>query len=121
MSKPIPKGEVIEDAITKHLDRRFLSSIDLAGQGIVELEIDRVEKLAELKYENGKVDKNVKLCYFKNPPNRPLVLKNCHINEIIKRLKTNNVKAWIGEKIPFHAIEGNFFGTQQLAVRVVKQ
>lgn len=121
MSNPIPEGEVIEDAITKHMDRRFLSSIDLAGQGVVDLEITRIEKLPELRYDNGKVEKNAILCYFTAPADRPLVLRPVHIKEIIKRLKTNNVKAWIGEKIPFHAIEGNFFGTQQLAVRVVKQ
>lgn len=118
MSSPIPQGELIEDAITKHLDRRFLSSIDLAGQGVVELEIARIEKLPELRYDNGKVEKNAILCYFTKPADRPLVLKNVHIKAIISKLGTNNVKEWVGKKLPFHAVEGNYFGKTQLAVRI---
>ena len=120
MSTPIPKGEVISDAITKHMDRRFLSSIDLAGQGVVELEIDRIEKLDELKYDNGQKVYNAILCYFKKPAERPLVLKATHIKAITRRLKTNNVKDWVGAKIPFHAIEEKAFGEMQLCVRVAK-
>lgn len=118
MSSPIPEGKVIEDAITKHMDRRFLSSVDLAGQGVVDLEIARIEKLPELRYDNGKVEKNAILCYFTKPSDRPLVLKPVHIKAIISRLQTNNVKEWVGKKIPFHAESGNYFGKQQLAVRV---
>jgi len=120
MSNPIPEGEVIEDAITKHMDRRFLSSIDLAGQGVVDLKISRIEKLPELRYDNGKVEKNAILCYFTMPADRPLVLKPVHIKAIISKLGTNNVKEWVGKSLPFHAKEGNFFGKQQLAVRVVE-
>jgi hypothetical protein len=120
MSTPIPKGQELTGAITKHMDRRFLSSIDLAGQGVVELEIDRIEKLDELKYDNGQRETNAILCYFKSPKDRPLVLKATHIKAITRRLKTNNVQDWVGAKIPFHAIEERAFGEMQLCVRVAK-
>ena len=61
----IPKGKEITDAITKHMDRRFLSSLDLMGQGKVELTIDRVEKHDSLRYRNGNTDSNAILIYFK--------------------------------------------------------
>ena len=118
MSNPVPEGEKIQDAITKHIDRRFLSSVDLAGQGVVQLEVARVEKLPELRYDNGKVEKNAILMYFTKPANRPLVLKQVHIKAIINKLQTNNVKDWIGVKLPFEAQKGRYFGKDQLAVRI---
>lgn len=120
MSSPIPKGELIEGSITKHLDRRFLSSVDLTGQGVVELTIQKIEKVPELRYDNGKVEKNAILCYFEAPKNRPLVLKPVHIKAIINKLQTNDVSKWAGTKIPFEAKQGLYFGKKQMAVRVVE-
>lgn len=117
-SKQIPAGVEIDGAITKEMDRRFLSSIDLAGQGEVTLTIDRVEKHAELAFLNGRAEKNAILCYFKEIPGRPLLLRACHIKPIIVELKTNRVADWKGHKITLHAVEGTFFGKRGMAVRV---
>ena len=113
----IPKGKEITGAITKEMDRRFLSSIDLAGQGTVPLTIDRVEKHAELKYKNGQKKDNAILCHFKEM-DRPLELNTTNIKSIITITGTNKVAEWAGHKVGFHAVEGTYFGKRGLAVRV---
>ena len=113
----IPKGEDLHGAITKHMDRRFLSSIDLAGHGTVWLTVDRLEKHETLKYQNGSVEKNVLLMYFRETK-RPLALNATNIRRIILRLNTSNVDDWAGQKIPLHAEPGTYFGIAGLAVRV---
>ena len=59
--RPIPKGEQVKGSITKHMDKRFLSSIDLIGAGEVALTIDRVEHHDKIDYENGSKGENVNL------------------------------------------------------------
>ena len=117
-SKPIPEGKIIHGAITKHLDRRFLSSIDLAGQGVIEMTIDHVSKHDVLKYENGQSDKNAILLHFKEVQ-RPLKLNATNIKAIIISTETNKVDDWAGCKIRLQAEEGVYFGKRGLAVRVV--
>jgi len=115
--KEIPVGKVINGPITKELDRRFLSSIDLAGQGTVGLTLDRVEKVPELEYLNGQKDQDVILAYFAETE-KPLKLCVTNIRSIIQITGTSTVKKWQGVKIGLHAVEGVFFGKKQLAVRI---
>jgi len=113
----IPKGREIKGAITKEMDRRFLSSVDLAGQGTVVLTIDRVEKHELLKYKNGQKKENAILCHFEEM-DRPLELNATNIKSIITMTGTNKVSEWVGVKIGLLAVEGVYFGKKGLAVRV---
>lgn len=98
--KGIPKGVEITDSITKHIDKNYLSSLDLMGQGVIELTIDRVEEHGTLKFNNGKEQQNALLIYFKETK-KPLLLKKNHINAIAARVESAKVADWIGRKIPF--------------------
>lgn len=115
--EPIPKGEVITDSITKHIDKRFLSSLDLMGAGVVTLTIDRVEKLAELKYGTGETDKNAILIYFKETP-KPLKLCKTNIKNIVFKLGSTKPTDWTGKKIDLEVKTVQSFGKQVPAVRV---
>jgi hypothetical protein len=116
--KDIPKGIEITDAITKHMDRRFLSSLDLAGQGQVALTIERVEKHAKLDYLNGNSEENAIVLYFAETP-RPLTLKPTNIAAIIDAVGSNKVSDWKGKRIMLEARKVLAFGKQSLAVRVI--
>lgn len=113
----IPKGEVITGVITKHLDRRFLSSLDFTGCGTVEMTIDRVEKVGTLEYATGKTDTNALLIYFAETP-KPLKLNVTNIRSIISVAGSNKVKDWKGLKVGICTEEGMFFGKMQHAVRI---
>ena len=117
--KEIPKGQLIEDAITKHLDRNYLSSLDLAGHGKVEMTIDRIEKHAKLTYNNGNTEENALLCYFKET-GKPLKLCKTNIAMIIQVVGSNIVKDWAGKKIRLECQTVKAFGKMTLAVRVTK-
>ena len=116
--KPLPKGEVITDAVTKHIDRRFFNSLDLAGAGTVELTIDRVEKHKELVYLNGNKDQNALLIYFKEF-DRPLKLCKTNITLIIQALGSAKAADWTGKKIKLAVQTVKAFGKTTPAVRVV--
>lgn len=115
--KPIPEGENITGSITKHMDRRFLSSVDLAGQGTVWLTVDHLSKHKELVYQNGQKDADVILMHFKEL-DRPLKLNPTNIKAIILRTGTSKVDGWAGVKIPLKAEPGTYFGEPGFAVRV---
>ena len=117
MSKPVPEGTPVSGNITKHMDRRFLSSLDIAGSGTVWLTCDRVSKHDELKYENGQVDKNVLLMHWKEL-DRPLKLNTTNLRTIVLRTGSSRVEDWQGVKIPLKAEPGTYFGQPGLAVRV---
>ena len=116
--KPVPKGEEITDSITKHLDKRFLSSIDLIGAGEVALTIDRVEHHKKIEYANGSSDENVNLLYFKET-DKPLSLNVTNTKSIIYKLGTTKVSEWKGKKITLAAKKVKAFGKMQDAVRVI--
>ena len=116
--KDIPKGVEITDAITKHMDRRFLSSLDLAGQGQVALTIERVEKHAKLDYLNGNSEENAIVLYFAETP-RPLTLCKTNIAAIIDAVGSNKVADWHGKRVLLEARKVQAFGKQVLAVRVI--
>lgn len=116
--KAIPAGEVITDSITKHIDKRFLSSVDIIGLGVVELVIDRVEKHKVLQYQNGNKDENAILIYFKGSE-KPLKLCKTNITLIIQALKTAKVSDWTGKKIKLEVQNVKAFGAIKPAVRVV--
>ena len=115
----IPKGAEITDSITKHIDKRFLSSVDIIGHGKVALTIDRVEKVAKLEYMTGKEDTNAILIYFKETP-KPLKLCKTNIVMIALNLKSSKVADWIGKKISLEVKVVQAFGKQKPAVRVVE-
>ena len=117
-SKPIDKGEEVLGSITKHMDRRFLSSLDLMGAGDVKLDIDRVEHLDKVTYANGNTSENVLLMYFVGT-DKPLALNSTNIKAIIAILGTNQVKQWKGKSIVLAVKTVQAFGKQQPAVRVV--
>jgi hypothetical protein len=117
MATPLPKGEEITGAITKHMDRRFLSSLDLVGLGAVEVTIDRVEKHAKLDYLNGNTDENAILAYFKGS-DKPLKLCTTNINAIITNMGTPKAAEWHGRKITLKVEKVKAFGKMQDAVRV---
>jgi len=118
MSKPIGKGKEITGSIAKELDRRFLSSLDLAGCGDVKVKIDRVEKHAKLDYLNGNSENNALLCYFEGS-DKPLKLNTTNIRAIIGALGTNVVKDWNGREIVLAVKRVQAFGKTVDAVRVV--
>ena len=119
MSKPLPAGEVITGSITKHMDRRFISSVDLVGLGDVELTIDRVEKHATLTYLNGNTDENAILIFFKGTE-KPLKLCTTNIKDIILTLGTSKVDDWHGRKIKLCVKKVKSFGKLQDAVRIAE-
>ena len=114
----IPKGKEITDQITKHMDRNYLSSLDLMGQPPVELTIERVEKHAKLTYRNGNTDKDAILVYFKET-DKPLKLNACNIKAIIMFLNTTKVSEWKGKKIKLEVQKVKAFGSLRPAVRVI--
>lgn len=116
--KDIPKGEEITDSITKYMDRRFLSSLDLMGVGDVVLTIDRVEHLDKIEYANGNTDTNVNLLYFVETP-KPLTLNVTNIKSIVVNLGTNKVSDWKGKKIKLAVKKVSSYGKTVDAVRVV--
>ena len=116
--KGIPKGEVIVDSITKHMDRRFLSSLDLMGAGDVSLTIDRVEHLTSIEYANGNTDTNVIMIYFKESQ-KPLSLNVTNIKAIVAIAGTNKAGEWTGKKVKLAVKKVKAFGKMQDAVRVV--
>lgn len=117
-SKAIPKGTVIKDSITKHMDRRFISSIDLIGNGDVKMTIDRVEHLDGIEYANGNKDTNVNLLYFKETE-KPLALNATNIKAIVSIMGSNKVADWEGKKIVLAVRKVQAFGSQKDAVRVI--
>ena len=117
--KPIPKGAEITDSITKHIDKRFLSSVDIIGHGAVEVTIDRVEKVAKLEYQTGNTDANAILIYFNETP-KPLKLCKTNIMTIALNLKSSKVSDWLGKKIKLEVRTVQAFGKQKPAVRVVE-
>jgi len=119
MSKPIPEGVEITDAITRHMDRRFLSSVDLAGQGVVWLTIAKATKHDVLRYDNGQTENDAILLHFAEIP-RPLKLNSTNIKAIIVKLGSGKVSDWVGQKIPLAAVPGHYFGEAGLAVRVTE-
>ena len=116
MADPIPKGEEITDSILKHIDRRFINSLDLIGKGDCAVTISRVEKLPKIKYQDGKSVNNPKLMYFSHT-DKPLVLNATNIRLISMALGTTNVGEWKGRKVNIFAEPGKWFGKQQFAVR----
>lgn len=116
-TKPIPAGENITGNITRHMDRRFLSSVDLAGQGTVWLTIDHLSKHKELVYQNGQKDTDVILMHFKEV-DRPLKVNPTNIRALILRTGTSKVDDWAGVKVPLKAEPGTYFGQPGFAVRV---
>jgi len=117
MGKPVPEGREITGSVAKEMDSRFLNRRFFMGQGTIPLTIERVEKVDELKYENGTKDKDVILAYFKETP-LPLKLCNTNIDSIIMVTGTGKVSEWKGMQIGFHNVEGNWFNKIQFAVRV---
>jgi hypothetical protein len=120
MKKPdtsIPKGEVIEDAITRHIDRRFLNSVDLVGKGTVGMTIDRAEKVGQIVHPDGKTSDNKILLYFKEHP-RPLMLCAANIKDITLTLGTNVGSEWKGRKVKLCVRKVKAFGKMQDAVRI---
>ena len=115
----IPKGTEITDSITKHIDKRFLSAVDIIGHGKVALTIDRVEKVAKLEYKTGNTDTNAILIYFKETP-KPLKLCKTNIMTIALNLKSSKVSDWLGKKIKLEVRTVQAFGRQKPAVRVVE-
>jgi len=119
MSKEIPSGEVIEGSVAKEMkDRRFLSSLDLIGYGDIEFTIDRVERLDEMVYENGKKKKNVIYVYFKETP-KPLDLNVTNTKAIASITGTIMGKGWVGKKVKIGVRKTNLAGKQVDCLRVV--
>ena len=116
MTDPIPKGEEITDSILKHIDRRFINSLDLIGKGDCAVTISRVEKLDKITYKDGKSVNKPNLMYFTHT-DKPLVLNVTNIRLISTALKTTNVQEWKGRKLKIFAEPGKYFGKQQFAVR----
>lgn len=113
----IPTGEEIKGSINAYLDSRFLSSNDIAGFGDVAVEIERCVLVRTLKFENGNVEENAKLLYFKGKK-KPLVLNKTNARELIRLAKSANVQDWHEMRVVLYTIEGHFFGKQQLALRI---
>ena len=113
----IPEGTEIEGTITKYIDKRFLSSIDIIGLGDIDVTIDRVEFHETLKYLNGKTDENALLIYF-NGSDKPLKLCKTNVKKIISKLGTAKVKDWKDKKITIAVESITAFKKTMDAVRV---
>lgn len=116
MNEPIPQGEEITDSILKHLDRRFINSLDLIGKGDCVVTIARVEKLDRIKYQDGKTANKPNLMYFAHT-DKPLVLNATNVRLISMALGTTCVREWKGRKVTIFAEPGKYFGKEQYAVR----
>jgi len=113
----IPEGKPVEDAYTKHIDKDFLSSADLIGQGTVEMTIEKVVSVDEIDFGERK-KKKVLLMYFKETP-KPLMLISTNARMIAYKFKSNVIKNWLGKKIKLAVQEVKAFGSMKPAVRVV--
>ena len=113
----IPTGEEITGSINAYLDSRFLSSNDIAGFGDVTVEIESCKLVKQLRFQNGNTEDNAKLLYFAGKK-KPLVLNKTNARELIRLASSANVKDWHGMKVTLYTITGNFFGKQQLALRI---
>jgi len=109
MSKPIPKGEVIETNFTKYIDRRFIGSQELIGKGQVALTVDRVEFHAELKFENGRTKKDAKLLYFTETP-KPILLNKTKWDILISETNSIDPIDWKGLSVKLSWALTNFGG-----------
>ena len=116
---PIPKGVEVKGAYTKYIERRFLSSVDLIGQGVVRLTVTSVTLHETLKYDNGQLDSDVILIHF-SEIHRPLKLNSTNMKAITNLVGSNKFEDWEGHKIPFAAIPGTYFGEKGYAVRVTE-
>lgn len=116
MPEPIPQGEELTGSITKHLDKRFFGSIDLVGHKELVVTIKRVELHPKIKFENGKTEKNIKMIYFEETE-KPLVIRDVHIKQLVHALGSGTVGKWKGRKIAMYALKGTWFGVEQYAVR----
>lgn len=116
--KPVPKGDIVEGNICKHLDRRFLSSLDLAGSEDISVKIDRVERHEKLTFANGNSSENALLLYFVGS-DKPLLLNVTNIKAIIGLLCSNKVSDWHGKKIKLGVRKVKGFGKTVDAVRVI--
>ena len=114
----IPKGKIIEGNITKHMDRRFLSSLDLIGAGEVTLTIDRVELVERLEYLNGNTETNAKLLYF-TETEKPLTLCVTNIKALIRICGNTKAKEWHGKRVVVVAKKVKAFGRLVDAVRII--
>lgn len=114
--EPIPKGDEIIGSIARHMDRRFLGSIDLVGFDETIVTILRVELHKKIKFENGKEESNIKMIYFEENP-KPLVIRDVHIRAITTALGTVKVKDWKGRKVAMYVEKGHWFGKDGYAVR----
>lgn len=103
MSKPIPKGELVEGDVVATLDMRFLNALVLKGalenkdKEYLVVTIDRIERHDVLEYENGVKDHNATLLYFKGS-DRPLRLNATNLRTIAAQHGTIG-KNWHGQKI----------------------
>ena len=103
MSNKIPKGEEITGDMSAALDSRFVNSIviqgaiEKTGKKFITVEIDRVEYHKSLKYENGQVDMDAYLLYFKGS-DKPLKLAKTNIKRIINMYGVLG-NGWHGKKI----------------------
>lgn len=116
-TKPVPKGVEITGSITKHMDRRFLSSVDLTGLDDQTVTVERVEKLEKLEYVNGSSDDNAILIYFKGSP-KPLKLCATNIRAIVARCGSVKVEDWKGKKLILKVEKVKAFGKMVDAIRV---
>lgn len=103
MSKPIPKGTLVEGDMVATLDMRFLNALVLqgalesTGKEFLPVTMDRIEQHDVLKYENGRTDQNAVLLYFKGS-DRPLKLNATNLRTIAGMHGTIG-KNWQGKKI----------------------
>jgi hypothetical protein len=116
--KKIPPGTEITGSITKHMDRRFLSSLDFIGLGDVTVTIDRVELVAKIAYLNGDTKSNVKLLYIAESE-KPLALCATNIRALITLCGSTRPKDWKGTRVVLHTEKVMAFGKQEDAVRFV--
>ena len=102
-TKPIPKGEVVHGDMTSALDSRFLNAVVLQGAldkkkaDSLEVEIDRVEHHAMLKYENGQSAQNAFLLYFKGS-DKPLKLAKVNTRRLLLKFGTVG-DGWTGKRV----------------------
>ena len=103
MSKPIPKGTLVEGDMVATLDMRFLNALVLqgalesTGKDYLVVTMDRIERHDSLKYENGKTDSNVSLLYFKGS-DKPLKLNTTNLRAIVTQHGTIG-SGWSGKQI----------------------
>ena len=82
-------------------DMDWLASEDIIGCGDVEVAIKDVERHKKIVFDDGSTRENALVLVFEGKHKR-LVLNPTNRKTVVLKMRTNDVKEWIGKKITLY-------------------